>query len=63
MRRGNKIVHEGDLNSLKRMKDDVKEVNTGFECGIGAAKFSDWKEGDIIEAYELVLKRRTLATA
>lgn len=62
VRRGNKIVHEGDLNSLKRMKDDVKEVNTGFECGIGATKFSDWKEGDIIEAYELVFKRRTLAT-
>ncbi|MGB5710663.1 MAG: translation initiation factor IF-2, partial [Waterburya sp.] len=62
VRRGNKIVYEGDLNSLKRMKDDVKEVNTGFECGIGAAKFSDWKEGDIIEAYELVFKRRTLAT-
>ncbi|MEM8719747.1 MAG: translation initiation factor IF-2 [Cyanobacteria bacterium P01_G01_bin.39] len=61
VRRGNKIVHEGDLGSLKRMKDDVKEVNTGFECGIGAAKFSDWKEGDIIEAYELVFKRRTLA--
>ena len=63
VRRGNKVVHEGDLSSLKRMKDDVKEVNTGFECGIGAAKFSDWKEGDIVEAYELVLKRRTLATA
>lgn len=62
VRRGNKIVYEGDLNSLKRMKDDVKEVNTGFECGVGAAKFSDWKEGDIIEAYELVFKRRTLAT-
>ncbi|MGF1589241.1 MAG: translation initiation factor IF-2 [Pleurocapsa sp.] len=62
VRRSNNIVHEGDLNSLKRMKDDVKEVNTGFECGIGAAKFSDWKEGDIIEAYELVFKRRTLAT-
>ena len=62
VRRGNKIVYEGDLSSLKRMKDDVKEVNTGFECGIGAAKFSDWQEGDIIEAYELVFKRRTLAT-
>ena len=62
VRRGSKIVHEGDLSSLKRMKDDVKEVNTGFECGIGATKFSDWKESDIIEAYELVFKRRTLAT-
>jgi translation initiation factor IF-2 len=62
VRRNNNIVHEGDLSSLKRMKDDVKEVNTGFECGIGATKFSDWKEGDIIEAYELAFKRRTLAT-
>ena len=61
VRRGNKVIHEGELSSLKRMKDDVKEVNTGFECGIGANKFSDWKEGDIIEAYELVFKRRTLA--
>lgn len=63
VRRGNKIVHEGDLSSLKRMKDDVKEVNTGFECGIGAAKFSDWQEGDIVEAYELVFKRRSLAAS
>jgi translation initiation factor IF-2 len=62
VRRDGKVVHEGDLSSLKRMKDDVKEVNTGFECGIGATKFSDWQEGDIIEAYELVFKRRTLAT-
>ena len=62
VRRGDKIIYEGELNSLKRMKDDVKEVNTGFECGIGAAKFSDWQERDIIEAYELVFKRRTLAT-
>jgi translation initiation factor IF-2 len=62
VRRGNNVIHEGDLNSLKRMKDDVKEVNTGFECGIGATKFSDWQEGDIIEAYELAFKRRTLAT-
>jgi translation initiation factor IF-2 len=62
VRRNGNVVHEGDLSSLKRMKDDVKEVNTGFECGIGATKFSDWNEGDIIEAYELVFKRRTLAT-
>lgn len=62
VRRAGKIVHEGELNSLKRMKDDAKEVNTGFECGIGANKFSDWKEKDIVEAYDLVFKRRTLAT-
>jgi translation initiation factor IF-2 len=62
VRRGNKTVYEGELNSLKRMKEDVKEVNTGFECGVGASKFSDWQEGDIIEAYELVFKRRTLSS-
>jgi translation initiation factor IF-2 len=62
VRRNSNVVHEGDLSSLKRMKDDVKEVNTGFECGIGATKFSDWNEGDIIEAYELAFKRRTLTT-
>ncbi|MGL4883911.1 MAG: translation initiation factor IF-2 [Waterburya sp.] len=62
VRRGNKVVYEGELNSLKRMKEDVKEVNTGFECGVGASKFSDWQEKDIIEAYELVFKRRTLSS-
>ncbi len=63
VRRGNKVVYEGALTSLKRMKEDAKEVNTGFECGIGAGKFGDWQEGDIIEAYEMAFKRRTLATS
>ncbi len=63
VRRGNKVVYEGPLTSLKRMKEDAKEVNTGFECGIGAGKFGDWQEGDIIEAYEMAFKRRTLATS
>ncbi len=62
VRRGNEVVYKGNLDSLKRMKDDVKEVNAGFECGINADKFNDWKEGDSIEAYQLVMKRRTLAT-
>ncbi|BAZ46325.1 translation initiation factor IF-2 [Chondrocystis sp. NIES-4102] len=62
VRRSNKVVYEGELNSLKRMKEDVKEVNTGFECGVGASKFSDWQERDIIEAYDLVFKRRTLSS-
>ena len=62
VRRGNKVIYQGDLNSLKRMKDDAKEVNAGYECGIGSAKFNDWEEGDIIEAYEMAFKRRTLAT-
>ena len=58
--RGKEIVHTGTLNSLRRMKEDVKEVNSGYECGIGADHFNDWQEGDIIETFRLVTKRRTL---
>jgi len=61
VRRAGQIVYEGTLDSLKRSKDDVKDVNTGFECGIGCDKFSNWNEGDIIEAYKLVTKKRTLS--
>ena len=52
----------GDLDSLKRMKNDVKEVNTGFECGMGCDRFADWQEGDRVEAFAMVTQRRTLAT-
>ncbi|TAH59560.1 MAG: translation initiation factor IF-2, partial [Gottschalkiaceae bacterium] len=45
------VIHEGKLASLKRFKDDAKEVNTGFECGISIEKFNDIKEGDIIECF------------
>ena len=45
------VVHEGELASLRRFKDDVKEVAAGYECGIMFAKFADIKEGDIIEAF------------
>lgn len=51
--RNDVIVHEGILNSLKRFKDDVKEVNSGYECGIGIERFNDIKEGDIIECYTI----------
>jgi translation initiation factor IF-2 len=61
VRRGNNVVYEGVLDSLKRMKEDAKEVNTGFECGISLSGFSDWADGDIIEAYRMVTKRRTLS--
>ncbi|TAE96136.1 MAG: translation initiation factor IF-2 [Oscillatoriales cyanobacterium] len=61
VRRGNSVVYEGVLDSLKRMKEDAKEVNTGYECGISLSGFSDWAEGDIIEAYRMVTKRRTLS--
>ena len=61
VRRGNRVVYEGNLDSLRRMKEDVREVKAGFECGIDSSKFNDWQEGDLIEAYEMVFKRRTLA--
>jgi translation initiation factor IF-2 len=60
VRRGNAIVYEGIVDSLKRMKEDAREVNAGYECGIGVDKFNAWQEGDIIEAYEMSTKRRTL---
>ncbi|MEB3281092.1 MAG: translation initiation factor IF-2 [Lyngbya sp.] len=59
-RKGNQI-HEGILDSLKRMREDAKEVNAGYECGIGLDSFNDWEEGDIIEAYRMATKRRTLS--
>ncbi|MGL4606426.1 MAG: translation initiation factor IF-2 [Eubacteriaceae bacterium] len=47
------VVLEGKIGSLKRFKDDVKEVNTGYECGIGIEKFNDLKVGDIIEGFTM----------
>ncbi|XTZ11659.1 MAG: hypothetical protein ACP8RL_06265, partial [cyanobacterium endosymbiont of Rhopalodia inflata] len=61
VRRGDSIVYQGNLDSLKRVKELTREVNAGYECGVGIDKFSDWQAGDIIEAYEMVMKRRTLA--
>lgn len=60
VRRGTAQVFEGNLDSLKRMKEDTREVNSGYECGIGLDNFNDWKEGDIIETFRMVTKRRTL---
>ncbi|MBQ2311782.1 MAG: translation initiation factor IF-2, partial [Firmicutes bacterium] len=47
------VIHEGEIGSLKRFKDDVKEVAQGYECGIGLEKYNDIKEGDIIEAFKM----------
>jgi translation initiation factor IF-2 len=47
------VVHEGKLASLRRFKDDVREVAAGYECGIGIERFNDIKENDIIEAFEM----------
>ena len=62
VKRGKQVVFEGDLDSLKRNKDDVKDVSTGFECGIGCDRFANWEEGDQIEAFKLVTQRRKLTT-
>jgi translation initiation factor IF-2 len=47
------VIHEGKISSLKRFKDDVKEVAHGYECGIGIENYNDIKEGDIIEAFKM----------
>ncbi len=51
--RDNVVVYTGKIDSLRRFKDDVKEVQAGYECGIGLEKFNDIKVGDVIEAYEM----------
>lgn len=58
--RDGKIIFDGKLSSLKRFKDDVKEVKNGFECGIGLEGFNDVKVNDIFEAYLIVEKKRKL---
>ncbi len=57
------VVYDGEIGSLKRFKDDVKEVREGFECGIGIANFNDVKVGDVIECYTVQEIARTLAGA
>ncbi|HET7578476.1 MAG TPA: translation initiation factor IF-2 [Bacillales bacterium] len=52
------VIYEGDLDSLKRFKDDAKEVSAGYECGITLEKFNDIKEGDTMEAYIMAEKER-----
>jgi len=58
--RDNVVIHEGELDSLKRFKDDVREVKAGFECGLSLKNFNDIKEGDQLEAFEVVEVARTL---
>jgi len=55
------VVYDGEFSSLKRFKDDVREVREGFECGIGIANFNDVKVGDVIECYQVEEVARTLA--
>jgi translation initiation factor IF-2 len=58
--RDNVVVHDGTIRSLKRFKDEAKEVQHGYECGVTIEDFSDIKISDIIETYELIEQERTL---
>lgn len=57
--RDNVVIHDGELDSLKRFKDDVKEVKSGFECGLSIKAFNEINEGDQLEVYEMVEVART----
>ena len=57
------VVYDGEVASLKRFKDDVREVRDGFECGIGISNFNDLKSGDLVETYSVEEIARTLAGA
>ncbi|RPI66186.1 MAG: translation initiation factor IF-2, partial [Ignavibacteriales bacterium] len=54
------VVHEGEIASLKRFKDDVREVDAGYECGLNIAGFNDIKTGDVIEAFKIVETKKKL---
>lgn len=54
------VIHEGTLKTLKRFKDDVKEVKSNYECGIAFENYNDIKEGDKVEVFELIEERKTL---
>ena len=58
--RDNIVIYDGELSSLKRFKDDVKEVKSNFECGLSIKNFNDLKEGDTLEPYEIVKVARKL---
>jgi translation initiation factor IF-2 len=58
--RDNVVIFEGELESLRRFKDDVQEVRAGTECGIGVRNYNDVKAGDQIECYERTEHKREL---
>ncbi|XP_002972916.2 uncharacterized protein LOC9637256 [Selaginella moellendorffii] len=63
VKRGKKTVHTGSLSSLRRVKDVAKEVDAGLECGVGVDGFNEWQDGDTIQAFDKVEKKRTLEDA
>ncbi len=60
MLRNNVIIHTGELDSLKRFKDDVKEVKNNFECGLSLKNYNEIEVGDILEVYEVIEVARKL---
>jgi len=58
--RDNVVIFTGELDSLKRFKDDVREVKEGFECGLNIKGYNDIKEGDVLEFFEIKEVARTL---
>ncbi|KAL0546003.1 hypothetical protein IC582_015907 [Cucumis melo] len=62
LRKG-KTAYTGQLDSLRRVKEIVKEVNAGLECGVGMEDYDDWEVGDVLEAFDTVQKKRTLEEA
>ena len=58
--RDNVVIYEGELESLRRFKDDVQEVRSGMECGIGVKNYNDVQVGDKIEVFDQVKVERTL---
>jgi translation initiation factor IF-2 len=58
--RNNELIYNGEVASLKRFQDNVKEVKAGLECGIKLDNFTDFEEGDLIEIFEIELKKATL---
>jgi translation initiation factor IF-2 len=58
--RSNVVIHTGELDSLKRFKDDVKEVKSNFECGLSLRGFNDLQVGDMLEAFEIIEVARAL---
>lgn len=58
--RNGEVIHESKIDTLKRFKDDVKEVRAGYECGVNVDDYDDYEEGDIIECFEVVEIRPTL---
>ena len=58
--RDNVVIHEGALKTLKRFKEEVREVREGFECGMGFENYSDLQEGDMIECFAVEEQRASL---